>query len=85
MTYFVMLLLVAVLVGGLARFSGAKHFPGGMAGACTVAFAGAWLGALLLPQWGPQLWQFPLFPSLIGAVLFTVIMMLLAKFTHKTY
>lgn len=73
MTYFVMLLLVAVLVGGLARFSGAKHFPG------------AWLGALLLPQWGPQLWQFPLFPSLIGAVLFTVIMMLLAKFTHKTY
>lgn len=84
MTYFVMLLLAAVLVGGLARFN-TKHFPGGMAGACTVAFAGAWLGALLLPQWGPSLWQFPLFPSLIGAVLFTVIMVLLAKLTHKTY
>lgn len=84
MNYFLMLLLVAVIIGLLAQAS-VKEFPGGLLGSTGVAFAGAWLGTFILGDWGPVIVNFPYVSASVGAVIFTLIMIVLSKLTHKTY
>ncbi len=62
-------LVMAGLVGALARAVIPGRLPGGWAGALLAGMAGAWLGGLLLGHWGPSLASFYLIPAFLGALI----------------
>lgn len=72
-----MSLIWSLIVGGiLGWFAGViigRNVPGGIIGNIIAGIIGGWLGSLMLGSWGPEIGGFFVLPTLIGAVIFIVV------------
>ncbi|HEY0828521.1 MAG TPA: GlsB/YeaQ/YmgE family stress response membrane protein [Bacilli bacterium] len=61
--------IVAIVVGFIGNdlMKSKSSMPGGIFDSMIAAFAGAWLGNLILGSWGPVIGGFAILPAIIGA------------------
>ncbi|MDQ7864697.1 GlsB/YeaQ/YmgE family stress response membrane protein [Peribacillus frigoritolerans] len=60
-----------------------RDVPFGIIGNIIAGFVGAWLGSLILGNWGPSVADFAIIPALIGAIVFVFILSLILKGMRK--
>lgn len=73
-------LIVGGLIGWFAGLIIGRDIPGGIIGNILAGIIGAWLGSLLLGEWGPELGGFFIIPALIGsAILILILSFILGK------
>ncbi|HLQ83026.1 MAG TPA: GlsB/YeaQ/YmgE family stress response membrane protein [Pseudogracilibacillus sp.] len=73
-------LIVGGLIGWFAGLILGRDIPGGIIGNILAGIIGAWLGSLLLGEWGPELGGFFIIPALIGsAILILILSFILGK------
>ncbi len=70
---FIWALIVGGVIGWLAGLIVGRDIPGGIIGNIIAGFVGAWLGTLLLGNWGPIVADFAIIPAIIGAVVFSLL------------
>jgi uncharacterized membrane protein YeaQ/YmgE (transglycosylase-associated protein family) len=73
---FLVLLIVAALVGALGEMIGGVKVPGGWLGSILAGLVGAWLGTALF-QFGPVIGGIQILPAIVGAILFVLVLRLL--------
>lgn len=66
---FIISLVVGGLIGWVAELIMNREVPGGVIGNIILGFIGAWLGGLLLGDWGWTIEGFAVFPAIIGAII----------------
>lgn len=80
-------LLWTLIVGGvLGWFAGmiiGRDIPGGIIGNIIAGLIGAWLGSILLGSWEPEIGGFFVIPTLIGAIIFVLIVSFILKTLKK--
>ncbi|MNJ77413.1 Transglycosylase associated protein [compost metagenome] len=54
-----------------------RDIPGGVIGNIIAGFIGAWLGSLIMGNWGPVIGNFYFVPALIGAIILVFIVSLI--------
>ena len=64
----ILTLVMAALVGALARAVIPGRLPSGWAGALLAGMAGSWLGGQLLGHWGPSIFSIYVLPAFLGAL-----------------
>jgi len=69
----ILYLIIGAVIGWFAGIVLGKNLPGGVLGNVIAGIIGAWIGSRLLGNWGPKLAEFYLIPSIIGALIFVVI------------
>ncbi|WP_438311258.1 GlsB/YeaQ/YmgE family stress response membrane protein [Sporosarcina sp. FA9] len=69
----ILYLIIGAVIGWFAGVVLGKNLPGGVLGNVIAGIIGAWIGSRLLGNWGPKLAEFYLIPSIIGALIFVVI------------
>jgi uncharacterized membrane protein YeaQ/YmgE (transglycosylase-associated protein family) len=74
---FLILLIVAAIVGAIGEMIAGGKVPGGWIGSILVGLVGAWLGGLLL-HWGPVIGDIQIIPAIIGAALFVFVIRLVS-------
>lgn len=80
---FIWALIVGGVIGWLAGLVLGKDIPGGIIGNIIAGFVGAWLGTLLLGNWGPVVADFAIIPAIIGAVALVFVLSLIMKGFRK--
>lgn len=82
-----MSLIWTLIVGGiLGWFAGlliGRDVPGGVIGNIIAGIVGAWLGSMLLGEWGPELAGFFIIPALIGAIVIILILSVILGSARK--
>ncbi|MGU3443671.1 GlsB/YeaQ/YmgE family stress response membrane protein [Bacillus cereus] len=81
--HIVMTLLLGGLIGAMAGWLTHKHIPGGIIGNILVGVVGSFLGHVLLGPMGPAWKGFFLFPALLGALLFVLVLSLIHVIMKK--
>lgn len=76
-------LIVGGLIGWFAGLILGKDVPGGVIGNIIAGIIGAWLGSVILGEWGPELGGFYLVPALIGAAIVVFVISIILKSTSK--
>ena len=76
-------LIIGGLIGWFAGLILGKDVPGGVIGNIIAGIIGAWLGTLILGDWGPELGGFYLIPSIIGAAIIVFILSIILKSSSK--
>jgi uncharacterized membrane protein YeaQ/YmgE (transglycosylase-associated protein family) len=84
MLQLVEMMLVALVAGYVGNGLNRDSIPGGMIGSAIAGLAGAWLGTLLLGNWGPDIMGHVFLPSVLGAAGFMCILGILSKMTRNT-
>ena len=74
---FLILLIVAAVVGAIGEMIAGGSVPGGWLGAILVGLVGAWLGGLLIHV-GPVIGGIQIIPAIIGAALFVFVIRLVS-------
>jgi uncharacterized membrane protein YeaQ/YmgE (transglycosylase-associated protein family) len=74
---FLILLIVAAIVGALGEMIAGGKVPGGWLGSILAGLIGAWLGGLLI-HFGPVIGGIQIIPAIIGAALFVFLIRLLS-------
>ncbi len=77
-------LIVGGVIGWLAGMIMGKDIPGGVIGNIIAGFVGAWLGTLILGNWGPHVANFAIIPAIIGAVVVVFLLSLILRGFRKT-
>lgn len=77
-------IVMAILIGTIGDALVRNRMPGGMLGAMVAGFVGAWLGSLLLGNWGPVIGGFVVIPAIIGAALFVFLLGMLSQALRKS-
>ncbi|MFP4977125.1 GlsB/YeaQ/YmgE family stress response membrane protein [Paenibacillus sp. CN-4] len=72
-------LIVGGVIGWLAGLIMGRDIPGGIIGNIIAGLLGSWLGGLILGHWGPEIGDFYIIPSLIGAVVLIFIVSLILR------
>lgn len=67
-------LIVGGIIGWFAGLILGRDVPGGVIGNIIAGIIGAWLGSLILGEWGPELGGFFIIPALIGSVIVVLIL-----------
>ncbi|MBI4496725.1 MAG: GlsB/YeaQ/YmgE family stress response membrane protein [Chloroflexi bacterium] len=80
---FLLMLLVAAIVGWIADLIVPGRLPWGWLGAIIAGLVGAWIGTALLGAWGPEVGGLFLVPAIIGAIIFAFIVDLVLKATVR--
>jgi uncharacterized membrane protein YeaQ/YmgE (transglycosylase-associated protein family) len=80
---FIWALIVGGVIGWLAGLIVGRDIPGGIFGNIIAGFVGAWLGTLLLGDWGPNVADFAIIPAVIGAVVLVFLLSLVMKAFRK--
>jgi uncharacterized membrane protein YeaQ/YmgE (transglycosylase-associated protein family) len=78
---FLILLIVAAIVGAVGEMIGGVDVPGGWIGAIIVGLIGAWLGSMLI-HFGPVIGGIQVIPAMIGAILFVLVLRLILSATR---
>ncbi len=65
---FIIMLVAAALIGWVADLVVPGDLPFGWVGAIIGGLVGAWIGTVLLGDWGPSLGDLALIPVIIGAI-----------------
>lgn len=74
---FILFLIMGGIIGWLAGLILGKDIPGGIIGNIIAGIIGAWLGSLLLGDWGPEIWDVYIIPALIGALVLVFVLSLI--------
>ncbi|TAA70523.1 GlsB/YeaQ/YmgE family stress response membrane protein [Planococcus salinarum] len=74
---FILFLIMGGVIGWLAGLILGKDVPGGIIGNIIAGIIGAWLGSLLLGDWGPEIWGVYIVPALIGALILVFVLSLI--------
>ncbi|WP_203332955.1 GlsB/YeaQ/YmgE family stress response membrane protein [Planococcus beigongshangi] len=74
---FILFLIMGGIIGWLAGLILGKDIPGGIIGNIIAGIIGAWLGSLILGDWGPQIWDVYIIPALIGALILVFVLSLI--------
>ncbi|WP_084245958.1 GlsB/YeaQ/YmgE family stress response membrane protein [Planomicrobium okeanokoites] len=74
---FILFLIMGGIIGWLAGLILGKDIPGGIIGNIIAGIIGAWLGSLLLGDWGPEIWDVYIIPALIGALILVFVLSLI--------
>lgn len=78
--------LISLVVGGLIGFVAEqimnRDVPGGIIGNIVLGFLGAWVGGLIIPDFGWVVADFAVFPAIIGALIVVFIYSLIAGKTR---
>ena len=77
--HLVLMLIMAGIVGWVADLIVPGRLPYGWLGAITAGLVGSWLGTLLLGRMGPTIFDVPIIPGLVGAIILAFI----AEFAGK--
>jgi uncharacterized membrane protein YeaQ/YmgE (transglycosylase-associated protein family) len=80
---FIVLLIVAAIVGALGEMIAGVKVPGGWLGSIVAGLVGAWLGGMLL-HFGPIIEGIQIIPAILGAVVFVFLLRLLMSGTRRT-
>ena len=67
------MLIVGGIIGWLASLITGRDVPGGIIGNIIAGFVGAWLGGLILGDWGPVIGGFAIIPAMIGSIILVLI------------
>ncbi|WP_339228712.1 GlsB/YeaQ/YmgE family stress response membrane protein [Oceanobacillus sp. FSL K6-2867] len=70
---FIWSLIIGGILGWVASLITGRDIPGGVFGNIIAGIIGAWLGTLLLGQWGPVMGGFYIVPALIGAIVLILV------------
>jgi uncharacterized membrane protein YeaQ/YmgE (transglycosylase-associated protein family) len=60
-----------------------RDIPGGIIGNIIAGFVGAWLGTLILGNWGPHVANFAIIPAIIGAIVLVLLLSLILRGFRK--
>jgi len=77
-------LIVGGIIGWFAGLILGRDVPGGIIGNILAGIIGAWLGSMLLGEWGPELGGFFIIPALIGSVIIVLILSLILGTARKS-
>ncbi len=70
---FIWSLIIGGILGWIASLITGRDIPGGVFGNIIAGIIGAWLGTLILGQWGPVMGGFYIVPALIGAIVLILV------------
>jgi uncharacterized membrane protein YeaQ/YmgE (transglycosylase-associated protein family) len=76
---FLVMLLVAAIIGFVGEAIVPGGLPGGWAGAIVAGLLGSALGGYLFGSWGPSLAGFAVLPSILGAAIVVLLFSLVAR------
>ena len=76
---FLIMLLVAAIIGFVGEAIVPGGMPGGWAGAIVAGLLGSALGGYLLGSFGPSLAGFSILPSILGAAIVVLLFSLVAR------
>ncbi|WP_313799114.1 GlsB/YeaQ/YmgE family stress response membrane protein [Cytobacillus sp.] len=77
-------LIIGGIIGWIAGMVVGRDIPGGVFGNIIAGFVGAWLGSLILGNWGPVVAEFAIIPALIGAVVLVFLLSLVMRAFRKS-
>lgn len=80
---FLILLLVAFVVGAIGEMIGGVKIPGGWVGSIVAGLVGAWLGTRMLSM-GPEIGGIQIIPAIIGAAIVVLLLRLILNATRGT-
>lgn len=75
----IFMLVVAGFIGWLANAIVPGRLPWGWLGAILAGLLGSFLGVALIGHVGPSLWNIPLIPALLGAIILAFVVNLAGK------
>lgn len=82
---FIWALIIGGVIGWLAGVILGRDIPGGVIGNILAGFIGAWLGSLIMGDFGPVIGGFYFIPALIGAVLVVFLTSLILRNTSRRH
>jgi uncharacterized membrane protein YeaQ/YmgE (transglycosylase-associated protein family) len=82
---FIWSLIIGGVIGWLAGVILGRDIPGGVIGNIIAGFIGAWLGSLIMGDFGPVIGGFYFVPALIGAVVVVFLTSLILRNTSRRH
>ena len=70
MLHFIWILVVGAVIGAIGGAFVGRKMRFGCGGNIVAGLLGSWIGTKLLGAWGPTFAGMPLFPAIIGAMIF---------------
>ncbi len=80
---FILMLVIAALVGWIADMVVPGDFPLGWIGSIVAGLVGAYIGGTLLGELGPQIGGIYIVPAIIGAIILSFLVELLLGATRR--
>ncbi|ASV66385.1 MULTISPECIES: GlsB/YeaQ/YmgE family stress response membrane protein [Cytobacillus] len=77
-------LIIGGLIGWVASLIAGRDIPGGVIGNIIAGFIGAWLGTLILGDWGPVIADFAIIPAIIGAIVLAFVVSFIMRSMRKS-
>ncbi|MBN6887711.1 putative membrane protein YeaQ/YmgE (transglycosylase-associated protein family) [Cytobacillus horneckiae] len=81
---FLWALIIGGIIGWVAGLITGRDVPGGIIGNIIAGFVGAWLGTLILGDWGPVVANFAIIPAIIGAIVLVLIVSFILRSMRKS-
>ncbi|MGF7048338.1 putative membrane protein YeaQ/YmgE (transglycosylase-associated protein family) [Paenibacillus sp. DS2015] len=77
-------IVMAIIIGFIGDAIVGKNMPGGIIGSMIAGFVGAWIGASLFGNFGPQIAGFAVVPAILGTAIFIFLLGLLSGIFRRT-
>jgi uncharacterized membrane protein YeaQ/YmgE (transglycosylase-associated protein family) len=81
---FIWALIVGGIIGWLAGLIMGRDIPGGIIGNIIAGFVGAWLGTMILGDWGPHVADFAIIPAIIGSAVLVFLLSFIMRSLKKS-
>ena len=81
----ILYLVIGGVIGWFASLVIGRDVPGGIVGNVITGIIGAWIGGNLFGNWGPRLGDFFIVPSIVGALIFVIIVSYIMRSMRKTF
>ena len=80
----ILFLIIGGVIGWIAGLILGKDIPGGIIGNIVAGVIGSWIGSLLFGEWGPEFQDIYVFPALLGAIIFIVLLSIILKILNRS-
>ena len=81
----ILYLIIGGVIGWFASLVIGKDVPGGMIGNVITGVIGAWIGGNLFGNWGPRLGDFFIVPSIVGGLIFVIVVSYIMKSMRRRF